>query len=361
MPGPGVTAPLGVQLTPWRTSAELVALSKRLSAVFDLIWVQDQMLARNVYALLGAIAQAGCGAGTNVTYPVGRNPIEMASAVATIGELLPGGREIVVGMGTGGALVNSLFRKERPVTAVQEAITLMRTLWRGETAALDAFPALGAACGYRPGATATLTYPVARTPDIVVAGVGPRILAVAGACADGLISPSNMPTLSLAALRSGRFAELSGLEIARAARPAGAAPLRLIFGINVSVSRDRKLARAHARRQLTLVVGNPRLWPDLAAVGLDVESAAEVKEAFDAGLGIEGAAARMSDSLADALIVSGTPMECVPAMAELRELAQAQGYTEFYVGAPLGPDPEEAAELLLTEIVPQIWPERAAR
>lgn len=355
-----MTAPLGVQITPWRSSAELVALSQRLSAAFGLIWVQDQMLARNVYALLGAIAQAGCGVGTNVTYPAGRNPIEMASAMATISELLPAGREIVVGMGTGGALVNSLFRKERPITAVREAITLMRALWRGQTVELDAFPALGAACGYRPGAAATLTYPVARPPDILVAGVGPKILAVAGAHADGLISPSNMPTLSLAALRSGRFAELSGLEVARAARPAGATPLRLIFGINVSVSRDRKLARAHARRQLALVVGNPRLWPDLEAVGLDTGSAAEVKQAFDAGLGIEGAAARMSDSLANALIVSGAPEECVGPMAELRDLAQAQGYTEFYVGAPLGPDPEEAVELLLTQVVPQVWPDRAA-
>ncbi len=355
-----MTAPLGVQVTPWRTSAELVTLSQRLSQAFDLIWVQDQLLARNVYALLGAIAHAGCGVGTNVTYPVGRNPLEMASAVATAGELLPAGREIVVGMGTGGALVNSLFRKEHPVTAVQEAIGLMRALWRGQTVELDAYPVLGAACGYRPGGTATLTYPVPRPPDIVVAGVGPKILAVAAAHADGLISPSNLPTLSLASLRSGRFGELSGLDRALAARPAGAPPLRLIFGINVSVSRDRKLARAHARRQLALVVGNPRLWPDLAAVGLDTDSANQVRAAFEAGLGIEGAAARMSDSLADALIVSGTPDDCAGDMAELRDLAQAHGYREFYVGAPLGPDPTEAAELLLSELVPQVWPERQA-
>jgi 5,10-methylenetetrahydromethanopterin reductase len=355
-----VTSPLGVQITPWRSSAELVALSRRLSDVFDLVWVQDQMLARNAYTLLGALAHAGCGVGTNVTYPVGRNPIEMASALATTAELLADGREIVVGMGTGGALVNSLFRKEHPVSAVREAITLMRALWSGVDVDLDGFPVLGSSLGYRPGAVAKLTYPVPRQPDIVVAGVGPQILSVAGACADGLISPSNMPTLSLAAFRSGRFAELSGLDRARAARPADAAPLRLIFGINLSVSRDGKLARSYARRQLALVVGNPRLWPDMAAVGLDVGSANEVKEAFDAGLGIEGAAARMSDTLADALIVSGTPEDCIGRMVELRDLAQGHGYQEFYVGAPLGPDPVEACELLVSEVVPQVWPERRA-
>lgn len=353
-----MTTKLGVQITPWSNSRELVELGRRLSDVFDVVWVQDQMLARNVYPLLGALAHAGCGVGTNVTYPIGRNPIDIASAAATIGELIPDDREIVIGMGTGGALVNSLFHKDKPVTAVQEAITLMRALWTGESIQLDDFPVLGAALNYRPGATAKLTFPVVRRPDVVLAGVGPKILAVAAQHADGLISPSNMPTLSRAAFLSGRFGELSGLDGVRATRPANATPLRLIFGINVSMSKDRERARAHARRQVALVVGNQRLWPDLAAVGLDVESAGEVKAAFDAGLGIEGAAARCSEALADALIISGSPEECVGPMVELRDMASAQGYSEFYVGAPLGPDPVEACELLLTQVIPQVWPER---
>jgi 5,10-methylenetetrahydromethanopterin reductase len=351
-------AKLGVQVTPWNNSRDLVDLGRRLNELVDIVWVQDQMLARNVYALLGALALAGCGVGTNVTYPVGRNPIEMAAAVATIGELVPDDRELVIGMGTGGALVNSLFHKDRPVTAVREAITLMRALWTGESVDLDAYPVLGAALHYRPGATAQLTFPITRRPEIVMAGVGPKILAVAARHADGLISPSSLPTLSRAALCSGRFGEVSGLDAALKARPAGLAPLRLVFGINVSVSKDRERARAYARRQVALVVGNPRLWPDLAAVGLDLDSAGAVKSAFDQGLGIEGAAARCSDSLADALIVSGTPDDVVGAMAELRDLAAGHGYTEFYVGAPLGPDPSEAADLLLDEVIPQVWPER---
>lgn len=354
-----MTGRLGVQITPWSGSRALVALGRRFAPLVDTVWVQDQMLARNVYALLGALAQAGCGVGTNVTYPVGRNPIEMASAAATIAELVPDGRDMTVGMGTGGALVNSLFRKDRPISAVREAIELMRRLWAGDRVELDGFPALGAALAYKPGAVAALTYPVERPPVIVVAGVGPKILEVAGAYADGLISPSNLPTLSRAAFLTGRFGEVSGLDLARAARPAGTAPLRLVFGINTSVSQDRKRAREHARRQVALVVGNPRLWPDLERVGLDLESAGSVKEAFDEGLGIDGAAARCSDALADGLIISGTPDDCVPAIAELRDLAAAEGYGEFYVGAPLGPDPEEAAELLISQVIPQVWPDRA--
>jgi 5,10-methylenetetrahydromethanopterin reductase len=355
-----MTARLGLQIAPWRPTGELVEVGERLRGVVDTVWVQDQMLARNVYVLLAAFAQAGCGVGTNVTYPIGRNPIEMASAIATVSELVRDDRDMVVGMGTGGALVSSLFAAAKAVTSVREAILLLRGLWAGEELELDAFPTLGGALGYRPGARAKLTFPVERPPAIVVAGVKPKIMRVAAEVADGLICPCNLPTFSLPSFRSGRFGALSGLDAAREARPAGSAPLRLIFGINVSVSHDRELARTYAQRQLALVVGNPRLWPDLEAVGLDVESAGAVKAAFDEGLGVDGAAARMSGELVDGLLVAGTPEECVGRMIELRDLAAANGFDEFYIGAPLGPDPIEAADLLAAEVIPDVWPERVA-
>jgi alkanesulfonate monooxygenase SsuD/methylene tetrahydromethanopterin reductase-like flavin-dependent oxidoreductase (luciferase family) len=286
---------LGLQIAPWRPTKEIVAVGETLRDVVDVVWVQDQMLARNVYVTLAALAQTGCGIGTNVTYPVGRNPIEMAAALATVSELMHDDAALEVGMGTGGALVSSLFDPGKAVTAVAEAIRLLRGLWRGDEVELDAFPELGARLGYRPGAVAKLTFPMERSPAIVVAGVKPKIMRVAAELADGLICPSNLPTMSIGAFRSGRFGELSGLDAAVAARPPDLPPLRLIYGINVSVADDRAAARAYARRQIALVAGNPRLWPDLEAVGLDVESAAGVKKAFDAGLGVDGAAERVFD------------------------------------------------------------------
>jgi len=352
---------LGLQLAPWKRTNELVAVGETLREVLDVVWVQDQMLARNVYVVLTALAQTGCGVGTNVTHPIARNPIEMAATIATIGELTTDGQRLEVGMGTGGALVSSLFDPGKAVTAVGEAIRLMRGLWRGDEVELDAFPELGGRLGYRPGAVAKLTFPVERQPSIVIAGVKPKIMRVASELADGLICPSNLPTMSIGAFQSGRFGELSGLDAAVAARPADLAPLRLIYGINVSVAPEREAARAYARRQIALVAGNPRLWPDLEAVGLDLESAADVKAAFDAGLGVDGAADRVSDSLCDGLVVSGTPDEVVPRMAELRDLAAAYGFGDFYIGAPLGPDPLEAAKLLCNQVIGEVWPERMLR
>jgi 5,10-methylenetetrahydromethanopterin reductase len=349
---------LGLQLAPWKRTNELVAVGETLRDVVDVVWVQDQMLARNVYVVLTALAQTGCGVGTNVTYPIGRNPIEMAATIATIGELMADDRRIEIGMGTGGALVSSLFDPGKAVTAVAEAIRLMRGLWRGDQVELDTFPELGGRLGYRPGAVAKLTFPVERQPSIVIAGVKPKIMRVASELADGLICPSNLPTMSIGSLRSGRFGELSGLDAATAARPADLPPLRLIYGINVSVAPERDAARAYARRQVALVAGNPRLWPDLEAVGLDLDSAAEVKAAFDAGLGVDGAADRVSDSLCDGLVVAGTPDDVGARMSELRDLAAPHGFDDFYIGAPLGPDPLEAAKLLCDRVIGEVWPER---
>ena len=352
-----MTTTLGVQLTPWCSAKELLAAAHLLTPVVDKVWVQDQMLARNVYASLGALAAAGCGVGTNVTYPIGRNPIEMASALATIAELVPDDKDVTVGMGTGGAVVNSLFTKTRPVGAVKEAIQLMHGLWRGDDVPLDAFPILGASLGFKAGATARLTYPVHKPPAIIVAGVGPQIMKVAASHADGLLSSSNFPTHCLAAFRSGRFRELSGIDTVLDL--VGQRPFRLVFGINTSVSKDRAAARAHARRQVALVLGNPALWPAIEAVGLDLDSAQEVKQAFDDGLGIEGASSRVSDATTDALIVSGGPEECIEGLVELAGHAGREGFTELYVGGPLGPDQIEAAGLLADIIIPAVWPERA--
>jgi alkanesulfonate monooxygenase SsuD/methylene tetrahydromethanopterin reductase-like flavin-dependent oxidoreductase (luciferase family) len=67
----------------------------------------------------------------------------------------------------------------------------------------------------------------------------------------------------------------------------------------------------------------------------------------------------MSDELSDALLVAGTPEECIEGVADLRRRAVAEGYNEFYIGAPLGPDLTEAAELLANIVIPAVWPERA--
>ena len=358
---PSLTAheQLGVQITPWASAPTILEVGTRLREQLDTVFVQDQMLARNVFTLLGALASHGCGVGTNVTWPFARNPIEMASSAATMSELTPQGRHVTIGIGSGGALAAALFDLSGRARVVEEAIVLMKSLWAGDDVELDEFPLLGKRLGYVPGATATLTYPVERPPRIVVAGVGPRITAVAAEHADGIIAASNLPMYSAASMRSGAYAELVDSGALRE-RASDDPSFRLHYGMNVSVGRDRHVARAHARRQAALIVGNPGMWSAMERLDFDMASVHAVKAAFDDGLGIAGAAEQVSPGLADALIISGTVDDVVTPLAELRTLALEHGYTDFFLGGPLGPDALEAAELLSLGVIPAVWPDRTA-
>ena len=351
---------LGVQVTPWSHIRDIVAVGETFGGQVDTIWVQDQMLARNVYVALAALAARGCGVGTNVTWPFGRNPIEMASSAATISELLAPGRTMTLGMGSGGALVSNLFRMEKRAAVVEESVLLMKALWSGAEVALDEYPLLGARIGFVSDAKAKLTYPVPQPPQLVIAGLGPRIVEIAAAHADGCIAASNLPIHSRAALESPVYDAISNTAPLRA-RAAADPNFRLHFGMNVSVSRDRGRARDHARRQVALIVGNPGMWKAMELIGLDVESAHAVKAAFDAGLGSDGACLKVAAAVVDSLIIAGTPEDVIEPLADLRAIATKHGYTDFFLGAPLGPDLREAAELLSSVVVPAVWPERAKR
>lgn len=348
---------LGVQLTPWASAPDLVDMGTQFGGQVDTVFVQDQMLARNVYVVLAALAARGCGVGTNVTWPCGRNPIEMASSAATLNELLAPGRTVTIGMGSGGALAAALFDQSNRARVVEEAIVLMRSLWAGEEVLLDDHPLLGQRCGFVDGAVAKLTYPVTQRPKMVIAGVGPRILRVAAELADGFLCASNLPQHSRAALDMGLDADRAKPVHDRARADA---TFEMHYGMNVSVSTDGNLAREHARRQAALIVGHPGMWSAMELIGLDVESARATKAAFDKGLGVEGAAKCVSASVVDALIVSGRPDDVIEPLASLRLVAQQHGYGHFFLGGPLGPDPVEAAALLSKAVIPAVWPDRSA-
>jgi alkanesulfonate monooxygenase SsuD/methylene tetrahydromethanopterin reductase-like flavin-dependent oxidoreductase (luciferase family) len=128
--------------------------------------------------------------------------------------------------------------------------------------------------------------------------------------------------------------------------------------MNVSVSADSDAARGHARRQAALIVGNPGMWPAMDALGFDMASAQATKQAFDDGLGIDGASQQVSARIVDDLIISGTPDEVVEPLASLRDTARANGYGHFILGGPLGPDPAEAAAVLTDVVIPAVWTDR---
>jgi 5,10-methylenetetrahydromethanopterin reductase len=345
----------GIQLQTWAPARDLVELARLASGSFETIWLTDQFQSRSISTLLGAIAaQVDCTVASGVTFPFGHNPLATASAFATTSELVRPPHGVVMGLGAGGPLAGAVMTQHQRVPRVREMIALVTALWRGETVSLDEFPLTSAAVGFRPDARVALTVPVEREIPIIVTGTGPQILELAGEVGDGVLMASNFPPHSLAAFRSGRFARSSGLDAVERGRSRSArARFARIFGVNVSVSCDRVAAKAVARRQAALIIG---AQPDraLTSAGIDTEACQGVRAAFRDGAGVAGAAERLPQRVADELVVSGTPDECIAGMQELLEHATAASFTEAYIGAPVGPQPAEAIRLLREIVLPEV-------
>jgi alkanesulfonate monooxygenase SsuD/methylene tetrahydromethanopterin reductase-like flavin-dependent oxidoreductase (luciferase family) len=189
---------------------------------------------------------------------------------------------------------------------------------------------------------------------VIVAGVGPRMLEMAGEFADGVICASNFPAHSLAAFRSGQFDSVSNLDRLEAGRERSErSEFTRIYGVNMSVAADRDSATAAARRQATLIVAQ-QPHENLQRVGFEQSDYAAARAAVKAGDGVHAAAELLPQEVADQLIISGSPGDCIDALLELLEYARGAGFTEAYVGAPVGPNPAEAVELLTSKVLPEI-------
>ncbi|MBB5083632.1 LLM class flavin-dependent oxidoreductase [Nonomuraea endophytica] len=354
--------PSGVQIAPWVPAGEILSASSVLGAAFSTIWVPDQMLSRNAHILMSAIAAGRqVGVASGVTIPLSRNPIDIASAMATVAELVAPDCSVQMGVGTGGSLVSSMFSKRAVLDLLRECIGLIRRLWAGEIVLLRDYPLLRDRLGWREDAIAQLSFPVTKPIPILMAVGGPKTRDLAEDVADGMICTSTYPAVSYTALESGDHAFVGELVALRDRRAAAGRPFRLLYGLNCCVSQDGDAAREFARRQAAIVAGNPALWPDLSRAGFDMESCAGVRTALRGGAPLAEAARDVSDDLLDGLLISGTPEDCAERMRAVERSARSAGFGEFYLGAPLGPDIGEAAQLLVEKVLPAVWPDERWR
>jgi 5,10-methylenetetrahydromethanopterin reductase len=181
---------LAVGLYPSVRAADVLRLARRCDELgYDGVWLTDSsLLWREAYSLLGAIA-AGTervSLGTAVTNPITRRLTVTAGAALTLAEL-SGGRAIL-GLGNGDSALRTEGLRPARVDELRAAIGTLRRLLAGEEADAGG----GVAC--------RVTY--ARPGDgapIYVAASGPRMLALAGEVADGVILMNGVSSARLGA------------------------------------------------------------------------------------------------------------------------------------------------------------------
>lgn len=241
---------------------------------FDELWVCDSSLhARDVYPYLTLVALESrrLAFGPNCTHPYTRHPSVTLNAMATLHELSGGRARLAVGAGD--RPVTELGYRMASVAKVREMIGVVR-------------------------AAAGLHVPLPSPLPVYVSASGPRMLALGGELADGVLFFSGVhpPCVewALARIRSG-------------ARGAGRDPAALDVGCTLagSLGDDADLAR---RECVPMAAWFPQTAPHYAELaGVSEEVTGKIRAAYAGGHfdGADGAFGHVTDAMIDRFTVAG--------------------------------------------------------
>jgi alkanesulfonate monooxygenase SsuD/methylene tetrahydromethanopterin reductase-like flavin-dependent oxidoreductase (luciferase family) len=337
------------------TVRDLVRLA-RLAADrgFQQIWVNDNIRYRSQLVVLTAIAaQVPVRLGTAIMVPYFHNPLDVADSLGALSELCEG-REISVGIARGDLGQSPQHVQPlRPIAMVSETVQLLRQALSGEELSYAEYPFLQEFYHLNPTGKFRLAFKPRTTFKFYGGGNGPQSLRMCGRIMDGLISSGTYIPMLKAGRLPGMLA--SADQAARAIDPRKR--LRKICELNVSISSDRAKAIEFPKRQ---VAHSILQWEALGftadeygKMGVTREQVLGLKRAFEAGATVEEAAKLVTEHMVKTYYAAGRPEEVRDQIIELLAAAERLGYGHVAF-AKLGPDYEEAIELLARQVVPAL-------
>lgn len=288
---------------------------------------------RDPFVLMGLVAGATrrAGLGTGVTTPFTRHPSVVANAFGSIDDAIAP-RRTFVGVGSGDTAVYLIGKRAARLAEMRAFLTVLRALLDGDPVEFE-------------GATLRSNW---RKPDlpIYLAADGPKMMALAGELADGLILGAGTTPEVLSWARA-RLAEGEG----RVGRPAGSTPLWL--DLIVSVGEDREAVRRAIRPRLCNRANhNFRV----AFHGVPEEHLPGVKafrehyDESDVGAKTRNAE-RITDYIVDRFAIAGTPADLV----ERFEGLHAAGVETVIVAMPFRLEERYAIiETIAREVMPRV-------
>lgn len=318
---------------------------------FDQVWVNDRPRHRNVFTTLSAIAsEAPIDLGTAILVPYRRNPLDLATTVASIGEMADS-QEITLGIGRGGSEPRPVSRPY-PYRMIRETTEFLRRLLAGEEVRFGDYELLTSYYGFRPDERMRLAFTPTNRIRFHIGGYGETAMTVAGTFMDGTVIGGS----ALQLLKTGNLAGILEEANTAAAEADRGTDLKHVIEINVSVSDDPQRARefvkpyvAHSFRDS----GSRLSDGDFESLGVDPRRVEQIRTAIRDGATTEQAADLVTDAMVESKFIVGTPEEC---------LAQFEGVLDRILDldvdqisfAKLGPDYRTSIELLGSEIIPRL-------
>ena len=340
----------GIQFYPLPAAPQTAAYAKRAMSQhpFARLWVPDHLTHENPFVTLAAIlAETRADVGTSVTNPVCRTPVDLASSFSALAHLA-GDRNISVGIGAGSSS-SDMIRKQRRVGMLREMILFLREMFAGRRVKGEEFPCLADFFRLDPAAEAFLRLPPQRPPQIFVAAAGPKTSKIAGDLGDGLIlSNLSFPT---ALIRQGALAEAFANVKPRLAR------FTKVLHLHISVARDGSAARRFCRRMaINGLIGGHLLNQRLLELPVPDATRSAIRDGHRQGKTIEEIDPLISECMIEesGIVIAGTPAECLAQLDEVLRLAKPYRFDIVDMASPLGPNWNEAIDIICQEILPEI-------
>lgn len=307
---------------------------------FSNLWITDHFNNRNVYVALttAAIYTNKITLGPGVTNPYMVNPVFTAQAVATLNELAPA--RVVLGIGAGDktTLASVGVEMRKPLSAVKEAVNIIRKITSGENVVFkgEVFQIAGARFFFKLKG---------RIP-IYIGAQGPKMLALAGKIGDGVLINACHP---------------KDVEYAVKCVKEGVSEVGKQFNeldvaayTSFSVHEDlRKATKAAVPVVAFIVAGSPSQV--LERHEIDLKKAEEIREALKAN-DWGRAFGAVSQKMIEAFSVCGTPDMCIERINQLLK----SGISQFVVGSPIGRKAKAAINLITEKIIPSFKPRARA-
>ncbi len=299
---------------------------------FSDVWITDHYNNRNAYSILTllAVKTDRMRLGVGVTNPYHINPALTASAIATINEISGGRAVLGIGPGDKATLERIGISWERPLTAVREAVEVIRKLHAGKRVSYK-----GRMFELREAKLSFKTGPI----PIYIGAQGPRMLSLAGEIGDGVLINASHPKDFEEAMKNVE----KGLSRSGRSRE----DVDIVAYTSMSIDKDRKKARDAAKIVVAFIVyGSPQAVLDRH--GLRAEDVDRVREALTKG-DWPGVIKAVTDEMINAFSISGTPDDAVERIAELSKV----GVTTVVAGSPIGPRKDKSIELIGKEVIPK--------